>query len=117
MSGDPRQRRLCSGHRHSSQTRVDSDPGNGFGEVFEVSKTKGYTYTIRFSGKVQGTPLELGECLEEYGEEGVDVLGSIFGSLNSLPIVGIREANADSAMRGQFQLGGLTTQCDGSRLI
>lgn len=54
--------------------------------------------SVRLPREMQRPPRELGERLEEDGDEGVDVPGSLFCSLDSLAVFSVRESNADPGL-------------------
>jgi hypothetical protein len=56
----------------------------------------GLAYGIGLSGKVERAPRELSEGLKEDGDEGLDVLGSVFGGLHNFAVIRIREANSNA---------------------
>ena len=51
---------------------------------------------------MERSPGVLGECLKEDGDEGLDILRSVFGGLHNLTIIRIRETNSDAT--GSFNV-------------
>jgi len=55
----------------------------------------GPAYGIGFSSKVERPPRELGKVLKEDGDEGMDVLCSVFGGTYNFAVIGVRETDSD----------------------
>lgn len=53
------------------------------------------THSIGFARKMKGTPGKLCECLEEDGNEGVNVFSGVFRRLDGFAVIGIRETHSN----------------------